>query len=288
MKILLTGASGFIGRNVATALLAAGHCVIPVSRRSGVDFRDMLAVSDWLPHLAGIEAVINAVGIIGESPTQRFACLHAQAPLALFQACAEAGVRRVIQISALGTDDTAFSAYHRSKRLADDGLRRLDLDWFVLRPSLIYGRGGGSAELFMRLARLPWQPVPGDGRQIIQPVHIGDVVASVRHALTSPDVRRSLDILGRESFTFGDWLQTMRQAQGLPPAPFLRIPLPLARLSCRIGRHFTPLLQPENLLMLLAGYQADYRPWANWLGRMPLPVEQGHFFCDATMARRSS
>jgi uncharacterized protein YbjT (DUF2867 family) len=284
MNILLTGANGFIGHNIAAALVAAGHQVTPVSRQHGIDFSDMTTSAHWLPHLKHIDAVINCVGIIGETATQRFEPLHTLAPSALFRACEEAGVCRVLQISALGADATAFSAYHLSKRAADDVLRSLDLDWFVLRPSLIYGKGGKSAKLFLRLASLPMIPVIGDGLQKLQPVHICDVVATVMHSLASRETKMTLDILGTETVTFAEWMQWMRRAQGLPPAQVLRIPFRLAMAVVRVARHFNPMLQPENLRMLQTGYRADVQPLIHFLGREPLAVRTSLFFSDAMHA----
>ncbi len=280
MNILLTGASGFIGRNIAAALTAAGHQIKPVSRRHGADFARMLTPAHWRSHLEDVDAVINSVGIIGERGTQRFETLHTLAPTALFRACAGAGIRRVLQISALGADETAFSVYHRSKRAADDVLRGLDLDWFVLRPSLIYGRGGKSARLFMRLAALPLIPVIGDGQQKLQPVHISDVISTVMHSLVSTQPRQTLDIVGTETFTFAEWLQRMREAQGRSRAPVFHVPFPLAMALTRIGRYFNPILQPENLSMLQTGYRADPEPLARFLGRRPLAAEARLFFSD--------
>lgn len=288
MNVLLTGADGFIGRNIATALTSAGHRVTPVSRKHGFDFSRLITPAYWLPHLQGIDAVINCVGIIGETGSQRFEPLHTLAPSALFRACEHAGIRRVLQVSALGADETAFSAYHLSKRAADEVLRSLDLDWFVLRPSLIYGKGGKSSELFMRLARLPMIPVIGDGLQRLQPVHISDVVDTVMHCLIARETGKTLDILGTETVTFTEWLQWMRRAQGLPPAPVLRVPYRLAMAITRVARHFSPMLQPENLRMLQTGYWADVQPLVRFLGRTPRAIEPDLFFSDATHTGRKS
>jgi uncharacterized protein YbjT (DUF2867 family) len=282
MRILLTGASGFIGRNLDAALATAGHEVIAGSHGNGIDFRQMLTEADWLPHLEGIDAVINSVGIIGESGTQHFDVLHTLAPTALFHACVRAGVRRVLQISALGADETAFSPYHLSKKAADDCLRSLDLDWFVLRPSLVYGLGGKSAELFMRLAALPVIPVVGDGQQRLQPVHISDVVATAIQALFTPESRQTLDIVGTETISFADWLRRMREVQGLRPTNILRVPFGLAMACAHLGRRFNPILQPDNLRMLKSGYRADPKPVERFLGRPLLRSAPMLFFTDAT------
>jgi uncharacterized protein YbjT (DUF2867 family) len=288
MNILLTGASGFIGRHLAAALIGAGHRVKPVSRRDGIDVRHMLAPQDWLPHLDGIDAVINGIGVIGETRTQRFAALHTQAPSALFRACARAGIRRVVQISALGADETAFSAYHLSKRAADDCLRSLDLDGFVLRPSLVYGRGGASTALFMRLARLPRIPVVGTGLQAIQPVHVSDVAATVLRCLAAPAGGKTLDVVGPERIVLSDWLLRMRHAQGLPPAPLLHVPVAPALALARCGYRFSPLLNPENLRMLNAGNCADVEPLAQFLGRLPLAFLAHLLLTDTLVGEQKS
>jgi nucleoside-diphosphate-sugar epimerase len=127
---------------------------------------------------------------------------------------------------------------------------------------------------------LPLIPVIGDGQQRLQPVHISDMVATVMHCLTSPETRKTLDILGTETVSFAEWLQRMRQAQGLPPAPLLHVPFRLALLFSSLARHFNTMLQPENLRMLQTGYWADFRPLAEFLGRLPLQIEPGLFFSD--------
>lgn len=281
MNILLTGASGFVGRNLAAVLGRAGHRIVAAGRAQGCDFRQMLDAAAWRPRLAGIDAVINCVGIIGETRQQRFDTLHRAAPIALFQACAATGIRRVIQISALGADTSACSPYHLSKRAADDALRALGIDGVILRPGLIYGRGGGSHSLFLRLARWPRLPVIGDGRQRLQPVHIGDLAAAVRRCLELPPQARTLDVVGPEMLTFGDWLQRLRLAQGLPAAPWLHIPPTLAALAFRLAAPLSPIFRPDNLRMLLTGYQADPAPFCAFLGRRPQDCTPSRCFTDS-------
>ena len=274
MRVLLTGASGFIGRHLQQALQAAGHEVVPISRRYGVDFQQMLSVERWLPHLQGVDAVINSVGIIAETQGRTFAALHQHAPIALFQACAAVGVKRVVQISALGADEQAFAPYQLTKKAADDALRRLPLEWFVLRPSLVYGAGGVSFKLFNALANLPVIPVVGDGTQRIQPVHISDVVATVLHCLYASPAQRTLDVVGVYPLSFVEWLQILRRQAGKSPAHVLPIPLPLVMTSAFIGRFLIPMLHPDNLRMLQRGNTADVAPLVAFLGRMPRSVDE--------------
>src|SRR5690349_5930446 len=115
MRILLTGATGFIGRAVALALQDRGHTVVRVQRRAGglgeevvqADYAQVPSRDWWLPRLVGIDAVVNAVGILREQAGQTFAALHTEAPAELFRACAAAGVGTVVQVSALGADARA-------------------------------------------------------------------------------------------------------------------------------------------------------------------------------------
>lgn len=162
MRILLTGASGFIGRHLREALLSAGHVVVcagrspePVQACSEfveADFTRDFNMGDWIPKLRGIEVVINAVGIIREKGLQTFDLVHVRTPRALFDACVIAGVGRVIQISALGADEGAQSEYHLSKSRADRYLAGLPIAWTIVQPSLIYGADGQSAQLPTRRA----------------------------------------------------------------------------------------------------------------------------------------
>ena len=160
MNVLLTGASGFIGSHLARALRAAEYVVIEARRDVGdgtaavrADFTRDLSVRDWLPKLAGIDAVINAVGILREHGAQTFERIHKRAPQALFTACVAAGVRRIVQISALGAD-RGMTRYFLSKRAADDYLATLPLEWTIVRPAMVFGPGGIERTVVRRSSRI--------------------------------------------------------------------------------------------------------------------------------------
>jgi uncharacterized protein YbjT (DUF2867 family) len=280
MTILLTGATGFIGSRLSKALSSAGHRVIetrrgpPAADCVPADFTRDLAIEDWLPKLAGVDVVINAVGIIRERGEQTFERIHTRAPQALFGACAQAGVRRVIQISALGAD-RGTARYYTSKHAADEYLSSLPLDWTIVQPALVYGAGGTSTRLFSMLATLPLIPVAGDGRQRVQPIHIDDLIEAIVALLTRDDTYlQRVPLVGPRPITLRQLSSGLRASLRLRPTRIVPIPLPLMRLGARVGEMFPhSLLDRETLAMLQAGNTADPAMTERLLQRSPRAVE---------------
>jgi uncharacterized protein YbjT (DUF2867 family) len=279
MKVLLTGASGFLGSHLARALRVAEYVVVEARRDvdSGtasvrVDFTRDLTVRDWLPKLAGIDAVINAVGIIREHGSQTFENIHKRAPQALFTACVAAGVRRIVQISALGAD-RGVTSHFLSKRAADDYLATLPLEWTIVRPALVFGPGGSGTRLLGKLARLPIVPLPGRGEQRVQPLHIDDFTEAVVHLLGDAAANRSrIDLVGPQSFSLRELLARLRAAKDLGEPRFLRVPMPLVRAAAHVAA-WSPIspLDDETMAMLEAGERGDPATIRDLLGRPPRP-----------------
>ncbi len=287
MKVLLTGASGFIGGRLAVALADAGHEVVAVVRRPGRalpgvsaqvagDFSRDTRPEAWVPRLAGIDVVVNAAGILRETHEQRFETLHVAGPIALFQACVAAGVQRVVQISALGADESARTRYHLSKKQADDFVLTLPLHACVALPSLVYGPGGTSAQLFNRLAALPVQMLPGRGEQCVQPIHLDDAVqALVALVEGARPMSGRVALVGPQPLTLRQYLADLRTALGLQPAWTLPIPMPLVRLAARLGRLWPgALLDDDTLAMLERGNTAPADDTVALLGRPPRAATQ--------------
>jgi uncharacterized protein YbjT (DUF2867 family) len=231
---------------------------------------------DWIPKLRGIEVVINAVGIIREKGGETFELVHVRTPRALFDACVIAGVARVIQISALGADEGAHSQYHLSKRRADRYLASLPINWTIVQPSLVYGPDGQSAKLFIQLASLPWIPVPGNGTQLIQPVHIDDVTAGLCALIDTAAGQHSvLPFVGPAPIEFREFLATLRESMGLPRTRFLEVPQPIMRLTAHAAEHVPrSLLSRESLEMLFRGNTGHEQPLQSALGRPARPAAQ--------------
>ena len=271
MNILLTGASGFIGQKLSHALIKNGHTVTACIHRNKrqiepfstqlqyrqVDYVQMHCAEDWFSYLNEIDVVINAVGIIAETKNQTFDQLHKLAPVQLFQACEQLGVKRVIQISALGADETAVVPYHLSKKSADDALKKMDLEWFILRPSLIVGEGGVSFSLFKRLSNLPVILLFGDGKQLIQPITIEEVVTTVLRCLDKNiNTKKVIDLVGKNAISYKDWMVSLRSNQHC--ARFLSMPMGLMMQFSKIGKFINlPLFNPDSLIMLQQNSVAD-------------------------------
>jgi uncharacterized protein YbjT (DUF2867 family) len=223
--VLVVGAAGFLGGYLVAALRKRGWRVLRgVRARSGAlaaderecDLQRLLTPESWLPLLAGVDAVVNAAGILREEGGQTFATIHLNAPLALARACVEQRVQCFVQISALGLqEDGEFVA---SKHRFDHALLELPLRSVILRPSVVYAISGsyGGTSLLRALAAFPAALLlPGDGRWLIQPVAVEDLADLAARALES-EASGVYEVGGPERMTLREYQQAWRQWLRIP------------------------------------------------------------------------
>ncbi|KAF0100635.1 MAG: nucleoside-diphosphate-sugar epimerase protein [Rhodospirillaceae bacterium] len=246
MRILVVGASGFIGSAIASRLRACGHEVVAVSRRPpatatetghlALDVSQQRTPGDWLPHLQGIDAAVYCAGALQDSPGDSLEGVHHAAAACLFEACAAAGVRRVILFSAIGVDRETRTAFSATKAAGEQALMRSQLDWVILRPSVVIGRGayGGSA-LLRGLAALPVLPLPAHAGAL-QVVMLDDVVDTVLHYLRpETPARMALDLAGPRAWPLADLVGLFRRWLGWRPARIVTLAGWLGTIAFRLG-----------------------------------------------------
>ncbi|MGE4435003.1 SDR family oxidoreductase [Achromobacter sp.] len=280
MNILVCGANGFIGRALCQALARDGHRVLKGVRQArhadeiAVDYRVDTTPAAWADRLRGIHVVVNAVGLLREGDGGDFDRIHHRAPAALFDAAAQAGARRVLQLSALGAQSGA-TAYFRSKRAADDHLRALPVAHHILRPALVYGAQGASARFFRTLASLPLHALPAGGRQPLRPIHVDELAEIVARLVNRvADAPPVLDLVGGTEVSFRQMLAVYRKAMGFAPAWTLAVPGALVAAGAALCERLPgSILTRDTWRMLRAGNSGDAAATARALGRAPAGID---------------
>ncbi|PFH19083.1 LOW QUALITY PROTEIN: nucleoside-diphosphate-sugar epimerase [Burkholderia sp. JKS000303] len=274
MNILVCGANGFIGRALGARLEAGGHRVLRGVRRAAgprdleIDFAKDVDADAWLPRLEGVDVVINAVGIL--AGRRRCDAGRRAAPCALFTACCRAGVRRVIQISALGVE-RGDTPYFTSKYAADRFLQTLPLESRIVRPALVYGASGTSARFFRMLASLPVHVLPAGGHQRLRPVHVDDLAELVARLVDAPAAgERVIEAVGADEVEYRDMLGGYRAALGFPPAARIVLPGLLVGAAATLsGAIPGAMLTRDTWTMLRGGNTGDPAAITAVLGRAP-------------------
>lgn len=290
-RVFVTGATGFVGRAVVQALRAEG-CVVRclVRRGSERDLAglgaiervegDVMARRTLDEGVSGCHAVIHLVGIIREhrSAGVTFERVHTQGTINVLGAATDAGVRRFLHMSALGTRPGARSRYHTTKWAAEEAVRGSPLPWTIFRPSVIYGRGDQFVTMLAgMIERSPVVPVIGSGRQRLQPVPVEQVAQAFARALSlDGTVKQAYDVAGPDAVTFVELLDRIGAAMARRRVRKLHVPLALVRPAAR-ALHRLPgfPLTPDQLLMLEENNTCDPTAFFSTFGLTPVPLSTG-------------
>lgn len=274
MRVAVTGATGFVGRNIVREALGQGWDVrvlvreVPRGRQVlpppvEVVAADLLKRGSLAAALEGVQALIHLVGIIHEWRGNTFERAHVETTRNLLAAAEAVGVRRYVHMSALGTRPNARSRYHQTKWAAEELVRRSALVWTIFRPSLIYGPGDHALPVLAKvIRRLPVVPVLGDGQAKIQPVSVSVVAQCFIRAIKYDHTAgRTYDLCGPVAFTWNELYDQLMDVLGIY-RPKLHIPVGLAQWPAwvfeKLLRH--PPFNREQLLMTSEDNTGDPGP----------------------------
>ncbi|MGZ4480611.1 MAG: complex I NDUFA9 subunit family protein [Gaiellales bacterium] len=286
--ILVTGATGYVGREVVAhltdhgrpvrALVRSQHAVLPPGVELAVG--DVTDPSSLRAAMGGAEAIVHLVAIL-DGTDEQFEAINHHGTRNLVAAAQHHGVRRFLHMSAVGVDEehAPLTRYWRTKYAAKQAVMESGLDWTIMQPSFVFGRGGGALAAFERLLRLPVTPVIGDGRYRHQPVWVGDVAAAFLAALNRPQTAgQTYELGGPQVFEFNDLLDELARVTGRKPHPKLHLPAGLMKLQSAVLQHFPEPLRVtrEQIVMLMAGTECDIGPMRSQLGIEPASLAEAY------------
>jgi NADH dehydrogenase len=237
--IVVFGGSGFLGRYVVKALAKRGYRVrVPIRRphlgqelrvmgdvgqihlmQANVRYPDSVAAA-----LEGADGVVNLVGVLYETGKQNFKAMHVDAAETIARAAARKGVRKMVQVSAIG-DPRGRSNYAKSKGRGEEVVRAALPAATILRPSILFGPEDNFLNRFAAMARsAPFLPLIGGGKTKFQPVHVQDVADAIVGALERPEAAgRIYELGGPRVYSFRQLMrfilatiQRKRMLLGLP------------------------------------------------------------------------
>jgi uncharacterized protein YbjT (DUF2867 family) len=267
-QIAVMGGAGFIGRYIVKRLAERGE-VLAVGGRHASDAGYLKLKGDvgqvglvnialdapedvLRAFVAGKDALINCVGILHERGAQRFDTVHHAAPAKLARLAREAGVERLVHISAIGADPRSSSAYGRSKAAGEKAVMDAFPTATILRPSVVFGPEDDFFNRFASMAvLLPFVPLIGGGETRFQPVYVGDVASAAIRVLDDPATAgRTYELGGPKVYTFRQLMELMlaemRRRRHFIDLPFSMVSLPARLLS--LLPH--PPLTPDQVEML--------------------------------------
>jgi uncharacterized protein YbjT (DUF2867 family) len=292
--VTVFGGSGFVGRYAVRALAKAGWRVRVAVRRPHLapelkvmgdvgqieivqaNVRNAASVEQALQ---GADAVVNLVGVLYQHGPQSFKALQAQAPGLIAERAAALGVKRFVQMSAIGAKPKGGAAYSRTKSAGEAAARKAIPDTVVLRPSVVFGPEDQFFNRFAAMASVSGTiPLVGGGKAKLQPVYAGDVGAAIVAALDPARAGQTFELGGPKTYSFRELMELVVRETGRK-TNLVSIPTLIARLIAVAGDLMTltpvpPPLTSDQVTLLKRDNVCDPAvPGLAALGIAPTAVE---------------
>jgi len=269
MRIAITGGTGFVGSNVAEELLKDGHEVVLISRKipkikkalNRINQASFLPIALGDKNLLtkafdGCEAVIHCAGINREIGSQTYANVHIHGTRNVIDAAKASNVKKILFISFLKARPNSGSAYHESKWLSEEMIRKSGLDYTILKPGVIYGRGDHMLDhLSQAFLSLPVFAFVGFRDRNIRPVAIEDLTKIIKSVVIEKKLSfKTVPVLGPEELSLCTAVRRVAHVLGKNPF-FIRLPVSIHYLIAWLLERImvTPLVSLAQIRILSEG-----------------------------------
>ncbi len=280
LRAHVTGGSGFLGGFVIPLLREAGYEVSALARSAAAAATvAALGATPVQGDLESSESLRSAFLEAAPSALVNLASLGFGHAPAIVQAAEAAGLRRAVFVSTTAIFTKLNAPSKQVRTAAERTIETSDLDWTILRPTMIYGTPGDRNmwRLLRQLRRLPVVPMPGGGKQLQQPVHVADLAHAVVAALqTAAAVGKAYDIAGPDALTFRQIVASAGAAVGRSPRALPLPARPIIRVLTRVeatGRSLP--VKAEQIERLIEDKAFDISEAVADLGFAPRSFDEG-------------
>ena len=284
-RVTVFGGTGFVGRRIMRRLRDAGPTVRVASRHPAPDEGDKLeqVVADAHDErsveaaVAGADGVVNAISLYVEHGADTFHSVHVEAAARIARVARQAGVKRFVHVSGIGSDALSPSPYIRTRGEGEAAVQAAFPGAIVVRPAVIFARDDAFLTAILRLLRtLPAYPLFGDGRTRLQPVHVDDVAAAIAQLLRQIQEPSPIyELGGPRIYSYEELLRTIARIAGLRPV-LVRTPFVFWEAAAGLAKMLPhpPFTRNQVELMRIDTTASDSRPGFGLLGISPRSLEE--------------
>ncbi len=267
-SLFLTGVSGFVGRALLRHLAKSEHEITVLTRSPDLLQRavpraegwryvagDVTQPSTYADTIAGADTVVHLAAVTGKAPAREYARVIYEGTRQLVSASESSGVSRFVFVSTIAAafPDRRYYPYADAKAQAEDAVRDSHLDWLIVRPTMVFGKGSPVLKGFATLAGAPVGLIPGTGSTVVQPIDRDDLARILSCLISEPPGREIIEVGGPDQLAILDLMRKIRTVLRGRSGPMVHLPLESMR---RVLAVVEPALLP--VLPLTAGQLASF------------------------------